>query len=353
MNRAKIILLGITILLAGCGSGERGSGETEPSEIHFSKENLHSWTSPTGEMRITTEGARLIIADRSSCFLSPRGLRIDASTFNHVEIRIAVDPPGSGATLFWTDDGSTGFVSKWKRSLPDNGNVIDLSGNRFWKDTIDRILILPNEKAKSATLTSVTIRPANIAEKLTRAWNGFWKTELREQYSVNGIIGAHAGPVPFVLIVGILSLVIPLIFALGRGGDISAAMRRTVYTGLAVGALLVFFRNAIDLTQIISVDNRFYSGKNLTNRTAAVNPPGFFPLLLEGIRSIPVDAEINVRAEKPYPYQKAAYYLYPNRVTEDARYIISHRSPAPADSAECELLFRHKGTGSIFMRGEK
>ncbi len=188
-------------------------------------------------------------------------------------------------------------------------------------------------------------------------WSVFLETEIRASYSVNTIFGAHAGRLPFTLLTGSLAFLTALAaagVASARGrGSFAHIFRRSLPAAFAVTALLFAARSGLDQARIVSVDDEYFRGRSMDEKKAMLNPRGLYPLLLEGKRMIPPGADVVFRAEKPFPWEKGGYYLYPRRVSENGEWIISYLRSAPADSASCELLFRREGTGSIYSREKR
>jgi hypothetical protein len=260
-------------------------------------------------------------------------------------VEISVEPLGTGATLYWTDHAARGFVPEWKEAIGEGRTVLDLSRHPYWRGEVDCFLIVPDPGARRITLRYFEARETRgFGERLSEGWSTFWKTEFRAAYSVNGIVGPFAGPVPFTLLVGALFVVLPLLLA----------PRRTLPLWIAAGALLLLVRSGFDQVRIIDQERRVLSGRSLEEKVAAVNPPGFYPLLLEASRRVPRDGRVVLRAAKPYPWEKGGFYLYPRRISLDkGDYVVSYQSPAPEDSASLRLLFRRPGIGSIYQRETK
>ncbi len=182
-------------------------------------------------------------------------------------------------------------------------------------------------------------------------WSEFLRTEYRAAYSVNTIYGAHVGPLPFTIIVGVLALLLAFLHALRQKGPLVTHLPRRAAVYFAAGALLIAARGSIDQARMATTDDRYMRGRSLSEKHAMLSPRGFYPLLAEGIGRIPHRAPVELRAEKPFPWEKGGYYLYPHRVVEGADWIISYRTAAPGDSTRCELIFRRDGAGSIYRRG--
>lgn len=181
-------------------------------------------------------------------------------------------------------------------------------------------------------------------------WSEFLKTEIRAGYSVNTIYGAHVGALPFTIIVGSLALLLTLLTAFRSNRSFPDRLPRAAATWFAAGALLFAARSTLDQVRTVSTDDQFLRGRPMSEKHAMLNPRGFYPLLAEGIRRIPYRATVELRAEKPFPWEKGGYYLYPHRVVEGADWIISYRTAAPGDSTSYELIFRRDGAGSIYRR---
>ncbi|RPJ42123.1 MAG: hypothetical protein EHM19_10900 [Candidatus Latescibacterota bacterium] len=334
-------------LLAACP-------RAEPPPARFTLEggSLAGWETPSGRLEAAGGTARLAVEDALSAFLSPGGLAIDALSINRMEIDIRIDPPEAGAFLYWTDDAERGFVPEWRAPIRDGRQVIDLSGAIGWAGSIDRLLLAPGKGARSAALRLLEARaPRGARERSAELWARFSETELRSQYSVNGIIGAKVGPLPFALLLGLLFVLLPLAASLRSRGRFEAASRRLLPRALLAGSLLFLGRAACDQARVLEVDRRFFTGRPLSEKIAATNPPGFYTLLEEAKRRVPIGAPVELRAAKPYPWERGGYYLYPSRVRSGAEYVVSYQTAAPDDSASCELLLRLPGTGTLFRRG--
>ncbi|MBN1826581.1 MAG: hypothetical protein JW958_09955 [Candidatus Eisenbacteria bacterium] len=348
--RIQTFLLLSAALLASPASGGEGALLYDRAEG-----GAQGWATPTGRLLPGPAGLELRIADPVSSFLSPGGLAVDAGRVDRVEIDLRVEPPGTGAFLYWTDDAENGFVPQWRVPIPEGRSVTRLSGSPFWRGSIDRFLLAPEPGATRVVLSRFETRgPRGAGERSARLWRRFWETELRAQYSVNGILGARVGPLPFPLLVGVLSLLIPLLLGM-RGGKKGRGerIRRGVRAGLFAGAFLLALRSGADMIQTWRVDDAFYAGKSLSRKMEAANPPGFWRLLRESKDWIPPGERVEVRAERPYPYEKAAFYLYPRRTADGARYVVSYRAPAPPDSNACEEILRIEGTGTLYRRMER
>lgn len=324
---------------------------TEPIVFDFAAGDGSGWSAPSGTIEAVPGAVTLTVADRTSCLVSPEGLAFDASVLPKVEVEISVEPSGAGATLYWTDDASRGFVPEWKEKIGEERTVLDLSLHPYWRGEVDRLLIVPEPGVIRITLRHLEVRGSRgFAERTSDGWRAFWRTEFRAAYSVNGMIGPFAGPVPFTLLVGVLFVALPLLLSLRKGKRFPAEARRTLPLWIAAGALLLFVRSGFDQVRIIDQERRVLSGRSLEEKVAAVNPAGFYPLLLEASRRIPRDGTVELRATKPFPWEKGSFYLYPRRISPEGDYVVSYQSPAPADSASLRLLFRRPGIGSIYQR---
>jgi len=328
---------------------------TDPLRFDFTDgKGLQQWVAPGGGLEPTARGALLHVQNEHSSFLSPDRLEIDGTRLDRIEIDFRTDPPGLGGALFWTDSGAKGFVPEWKIAVPGGRSVLRTGERPEWPGRVDRFLLVPAKGARTATLSRFEVRAASgVGERLGDGWRRFWRTELRSHYSVNGIIGAWTGSVPFALLLGMLFVLLPILFALRGGRGFSERARRIAPRWLIVGTLLFLARAAVDEVRIAKVDSLFFGGRTLTEKMAAVNPPGFFPLILEAKRRIPERADVEFRAARPYPWEKGAFYLYPNRVVDRGGYVVSYRQAAPADSASGELLFRREGAGSVYRRAAR
>jgi len=341
----------ICALLLPIGGAEGRGLRDEPLLYDLTGSDLLGWSSPSGELRPSADGATLPVRGEQSAFLSPGPLGIDASRLDRIELEIRLEPPDGRATLFWTDNAASGFVPEWKAELRSGRIVLDLSENKYWQGGIDRILIAPQPGTRQATLVRLEIRGARGAgERIGDSWTRFWKTELRAAYSVNFIRGARIGSVSYALLLGLLFVVLPLAFAVRKGRGFAVEARRVVPRLLIAGSLLFLARSGIDLVRIMRIDSEYLGGETMHRKAAALNPPGFYRLLLEAKETVRYGAPVELRAERPFPWEKGAYYLYPSPVVERADFVVSYQTPAPADSEACELLFRAPGFGSVYRR---
>lgn len=181
-------------------------------------------------------------------------------------------------------------------------------------------------------------------------WRQFMETEYRAVYSVNTIRGARMGGVPFVFVLGLAAALGSLGYALARRKSFAPRLKRASTVAFAAGALLFAARSAVDQFRIAAEDEHYLRGRSIGEKHAMLNPRGLYPLLAEGVRRIPPDGRVVLRAERPFPWEKGGYYLYPRRVAARGDWIISYRMSAPPDSAACELIFRREGIGSIYRR---
>lgn len=350
MLRRTMIAAAALLLFAGPLSAR--DLRREPLRYDFTGGKVDGWEATGGAIRPGPDGLRLDVTGAAAAILSPAGLEIDPAALDRIEIRVVVEPPTSGVSVYWTDDAGRGFVPDWKIDAPAGRSVIRLAENPAWRGKIDRLLVAPAAGARSIRLESFEVRRAEgVGEIVSDAWRTFTRTELRSSYSVNGILGAFLGPVPFAPLVGVLSVVLPFLIALLGRGRFRAAARRSAPVWLFAGATFFFARSAVDEVRIARMETTYLGGKTLMEKTAAVNPPGFFPLLLEAKRRMPEGAPVELRAPRPYPWEKGAFYLYPSRLRQGAEYVISYQTPAPPDSASWELLFRRDGVGSVYRRG--
>lgn len=341
------------LLVLGTGTAAARDLRTEPLRYDFSGGHGAGWNATGGVLRAEPGGIRIEAAEGSgAALISPGGLGLDASAFDRVEIRIAAEPPGAGAVLYWTDDGARGFVPEWRADVVDGRSLVRVRENPAWRGEIDRFLLSPGRGARAVRLESFEVRRAEgPGEIAADGWRAFWRTELRAHYSVNGIIGAFVGRLPYTALLGTLFVLLPLLLSLRKKAGFAAEARRVLPVWFLAGVLLFFARSAVDEVRIARSDSRFLGGKSLLEKTAALSPPGFFPLILEGKRRIPEGADVELRAPEPYPWEKGAFYLYPSRLRRGAEYVISYQTAAPPDSASSELLFRREGTGSVYRRG--
>ncbi|MFH1680676.1 MAG: hypothetical protein ABIH26_08535 [Candidatus Eisenbacteria bacterium] len=351
MRRSSRSLVFLALLAASPGFAE--GMRADPLRYDFSSGGLLGWSATSGRLLPGEGAARLLVEDTMSSFVSPGRLALDASSFNRIEIGLRIDPPEAGATLFWTDDHERGFVPEWRMPVRSGRSVLDLSRTPKWTGSIDRFLLTPGPGARGASLAFFEARGVRgIRERAGEIARRFLETELRSHYSVNGLLGARVGPVPFTLLLGLLFVVLPLLVTLLRPRRFPGAPRRVLSGWLLAGTLLFLARAAYDEVRIARADGLALGGKSLDEKIDATSPPGFYPLLYEAKRRIEPGAPVELRAEKPYPHERGAYYLYPSRVADRAAIIISYRMPAPDDSASCELLFRRKGTGSVYRRAD-
>lgn len=328
---------------------------TDPLRFDFTGgKGLQSWVAPGGGLEPAVRGALLHVKNEHSSFLSPDRLEIDGTRLDRIEIEFRTDPPGLGGFLFWTDSGAKGFVPEWKIAVPGGRSVLRTGERPDWPGRIDRFLLVPAKGARTATLSRFEVREVSGAgERIGDGWRRFWRTELRSHYSVNGIIGAWAGPVPFALLLGALFVLLPMLFALRGGRSFPERVRRSAPRWLIAGTILFLARASVDEARIARVDSLFFGGRTLIEKMTAANPPGFFPLILEAKRRIPERADVEFHAARPYPWEKGAFYLYPNRVVDRSGYVVSYRQAAPGDSASGELLFRRDGAGSVYRRAAR
>jgi hypothetical protein len=318
----------------------------------FSGGGLHGWAATEGTLDPSGGAATLRVRGPASALLGPDGLGLDASSINRIEVDLRIVPPEAGATLYWTDDAEGGFVSDWCAPLVSGRQVLDMRGRSGWSGTIDRFLLAPGRGARSVSLLLFEARGARgPAERAGDSWRGFWSTELRAQYSVNGMVGPTVGPVPFALLLGVLFVALPLLAALRRPRAFRATAARTLPRWLLAGTVLFLARAAWDEARIGADDASVLGGRSLDEKIAAVNPPGFYALLSEASKSIPAGAPVELRAARPYPWERGGYYLYPSRVVDGAEYVVSYRTSAPSDSASGALLLRVEGVGSVYRRG--
>ncbi|MBM3319247.1 MAG: hypothetical protein FJY73_01025 [Candidatus Eisenbacteria bacterium] len=349
MRKTGFIL--VALVLLACRAAFAEGPRAESLRFDFAGGDLLGWSAPTGRLAPRAGAARLDVEDEISSFLSPGRLAVDASRFNRLEIDVRVEPPEAGAVVYWTDDAERGFVPDWRLAIPSGRSVLDLSRDPRWRGTIDRFLLTPGPRARGASLVLFELRGARgFRERLRAIARDFSETELRAHYSVNGILGARIGPIPFSLLLGVLFVVLPFLLTLRSARRFPAKGARVLSRGLLAGTLLFLARAGCDEVRILRADTRVLAGKSLDEKIEATNPPGFYPLLYEAKRRIPRGAPVEFRAEKPYPWERGAYYLYPNRVADRANYVLSYRVPAPDDSAACELLFRKPGFGSVYRR---
>jgi hypothetical protein len=347
----KIGFAFVVLALLACRPAFADGPRAPSLRYDFSGGDLLGWSAPTGRLAPRAGAARLDVEDEVSSFLSPGPLTVDASRLNRLEIDVRVDPPRAGAVLFWTDDAERGFVPDWRLAIPSGRSVLDLSRDPRWTGTIDRFLVTPGPGARAASLVLFEVRGARgVRERFHEIARDFFETELRAHYSVNGILGARVGRVPFSLLLGVLFVVLPFLLTLRRAGRFPAEAARVLSRALLAGTLLFLARAGCDEVRILRADTRILAGKSLDEKIEATNPPGFYPLLYEAKRRIPRGAPVELRAEKPYPWERGAYYLYPSRVADRADYVVSYRVPAPDDSAACELLFQKPGFGSVYRR---
>ncbi|MFH1279183.1 MAG: hypothetical protein ABIK65_12485 [Candidatus Eisenbacteria bacterium] len=340
-------------LLLSLGTGASGRDlRSEPLRYDFSGGDPAGWGATGGLLRAGPGGLRLDgTEDATAALISPGGLEIDGERLDRVEVRIATEPAGTGAVLYWTDDEARGFVAEWRAEIPDGRTVVRLGENPSWRGRIDRFLISPGRGARSLRLEAFEVRRAEgIGEILGDGWTAFGRTELRSHYSVNGILGASVGKIPYSLLLGVLFVLLPAALALRRRSGFAAEVTQILPRWLLAGVLLFFARSAVDEIRIARAETARFGGKSLMEKTELVNPPGFFPLIIEAKRRIPEGAAVDLRAPEPYPWEKGAFYLYPSRVRRGADYVISYRSPAPPDSASCVPLFRREGAGSVYGR---
>jgi hypothetical protein len=348
----RTLVLALAIALSFVSLAARARKDAQgPIRFSFTGGGLAGWVATSGRLEASGEGARLEVRDDLSAFLSPAGLAVDVSYIKRLDVDLRVDPPGAGALLYWTDDAGKGFVPEWRVSLHDGRNLIDLSETGAWSGTIDRFLIAPGKGATSATLRLFEVRAARgAAEKGNDLARRFFETELRSQYSVNGILGAYVGPVPFSLLLGLLFAALPLLAALAGPRALRAPAARLLPSMILSGSLLFLARASCDEARIAGADTAALSGKSLEEKLAATNPPGFYALLAEARRKVPAGAPVELRAPKPYPWEKGGYYLYPSRIVDRAEYVVTYRASAPADSAASDLLLRMPGTGTVYKR---
>ncbi|MFH1279180.1 MAG: hypothetical protein ABIK65_12470 [Candidatus Eisenbacteria bacterium] len=179
--------------------------------------------------------------------------------------------------------------------------------------------------------------------------SNFWTNETVALYSVNNILGARIGGVPFALLLGLLVLLPALLWGARRRGSFSASARFAASRLFLLAGILFALRSGLDQARNARLDLQYLSG-GLDEKIAALNPPGYYALLLETKKRAVGEEEVELRAPKPYPWEKGAFYLYPHRLKEGASLVVSYRTPAPPDSAGAELLFRRAGFGSIYRR---
>ncbi len=318
---------------------------------HSSAGDLEGWATPTGSLFVRDGMLRLDVAARSLSLLGPEHIAVDAASLTRLEIDLSIDPPDRRVGLYWTDDAKRGFRREWSVPVATGRSTLDLSPLPGWRGTIDRLFIVPEKGVRRVEVRSIALLPKrSAAGKLGETWNDFFRIETRAGYTVNTFHGAHVGPVPFTLILGGGAILLFIAGRLvGRRREGSGAKRARA---LLVGAALLFAaRGALDQVRVAAQDEKYFRGRTTAEKIAMLNPPGFFPLLEEGNRLIPPGEGVELRAKKPFPWEKGGYYLYPRKVEEKARWVISYRTAAPADSVSMELLFRRKGIGSIYGRG--
>ena len=88
----------ICALLLPIGGAEGRGLRDEPLLYDLTGSDLLGWSSPSGELRPSADGATLPVRGEQSAFLSPGPLGIDASRLDRIELEIRLEPPDGRAT---------------------------------------------------------------------------------------------------------------------------------------------------------------------------------------------------------------------------------------------------------------
>ncbi len=182
------------------------------------------------------------------------------------------------------------------------------------------------------SIASIKLYETTFTEDLISFWNLLWSPFERYMSTINRIESPRAKPLPFIAIIGIITLLIfsaSMLVALVRGGK-GRNTRRTLLNSVAVsfitGGLIFSVRMDYNWLYLLKDDLTTLAGRPVEERISKIYREGFddFFGFLDLIRETLPEGEATRPAEKGFMNfyaQLGRYYLLPIKSSGGARYL--------------------------------
>lgn len=365
MRRWKVVL---TLILMAEGSSQ-AQGHLEPQVIEAPALLL---SGATGEQR--EDGLRVLTtvkSERARAFTS--GLKLDASTYDYVEI--AVRAPITKELFFlWTTSADPDTVQGVALPRPeDDETMLYVGSHPEWRGSIEGIGIGWTGPLKAPiTLGRLTLRPSSARAQWLAVWHEWTAFEGLKGYSMNFVIGGSALSSQRVRFVPAVAFALLLVLAVY---GVMTRIRARPFRGGAAAAivlagwLLVDARWQWDLWRQARLTQERFEGKSVTEKKLADDDGELFRLVMALKQMLPETPQVVFLVSRDpegadrYVALRTRYHLLPHNVNANYRYppgsseippgqyvlVIEPRDDIDFDEAAGRLLWE---TGDPADRGQ-